>query len=221
MEGDGEADLLGKLGQFPNLRNEAGGRDGDATGADVEAPVGGDHVKSLAEVGEVGEGFAHAHEDEVVDLFAREFFGEDDLGDDLGGGEVAGEAIEPGGAEFTSVGAADLGRDAEGVAVGCFAIKGGRGRDEDGLDIALVGEFEEELTGGVGRALGQGMSEGAEGVFFGESRAEGGGEVAHFFPGAGALFVDPIEDLGGAVGGLVLLFEEFRELGACEHVSGL
>jgi len=206
VEGDGEADLLGKLGQFPNLRNETGGRDCNATGAYVETPVGGDHVESEAKVGEIGEGFAHAHEDEVVDLFAREFFGEDDLGDDFGGGEVTGEAIEPGGAEFTSIGAADLGRYAESVAIGCFAIEGGRGRDENGLDVALVGEFEEELTGGVSRALGKGMSEGAEGVFFGESSAEGGGEVAHFFPGAGALFVDPIEDLGGAVYGLVLLF---------------
>ena len=168
VEGDGEADLLGEIGEFLYLGDESGGGDGDAAGADVEAPVGGDHIDRLAEIGEVGEGFAHAHEDEVVDLFAGEFFGEDDLGDDLGGGEISGEAIEPGGAEFTAVGAADLGGDAEGVAVGGLAVEGGGGGDEDRLDVALVGKFEEELAGGVGGALGEGVGEGAEGVLLGE-----------------------------------------------------
>ena len=57
-----------KLGQFPNLRNETGGRDCNATGAYVETPVGGDHVESQAKVGEVGEGFAHAHHDYICNF---------------------------------------------------------------------------------------------------------------------------------------------------------
>ena len=51
--------------------------------------------------------------------------GEEDLAGDFARVEVAGEAVEAGGAELAAVGAADLGGDAEGAAVGRLAVEGG------------------------------------------------------------------------------------------------
>ena len=108
VEGDREADLLGVLGEFLDLWCQTGGGDGEAAGADVEAPGRGDGLDGGEEVGEVGQRFAHTHEDEVVDLFTAQLFREQDLPRNFSGGKIAREAIESGGAEFASVGATYL-----------------------------------------------------------------------------------------------------------------
>jgi len=160
VEGDGEANLLGVLGELADLWDEAGGGECEVACAEVEGFGAGDELDGGEEVFEVGEGFSHAHEDEVVDALAGELFGGEDLAGDFGGVEVAGEAGEAGGAEFAAVCAADLGGDAEGAAVRGFAVEGGVCGDEDAFDVAAVVEFEEEFAGGVRGALGGGVGEG-------------------------------------------------------------
>lgn len=154
VEGDGEPDLAWVVGEFFDLRNEAGGGDGEVAGTDVKAFGGGDEFDCFEQIGEVGEGFAHTHEDEVVDAGSGHFFSKEDLGGDFAGSEVAGEAEQSRGAEFAGKGAADLGGDAEGEAVRLLAVEGGGGGDEHAFDEAAVGELEEEFASGVLRALG-------------------------------------------------------------------
>ena len=219
VEGNGEADLLRVVGEFSDLRDESGSGDGEVPGADVQSPIGGDDLDGLEEMGEVGEGFAHAHEDDVVDLFSADFLGEEDLSGDFVGGEIAREPVESGGAEFAAVGAADLGGDAEGAAVGLGSVEAGGGGDEDALDVAAVVEAEEELAGGVFGALGFGVLEPIEIEVHGEFLPQGGGEVGHLLDGGDPLFPDPVEDLFGAVGLLVEFFEVLGELGLVESVK--
>ena len=153
MEGDGQADLLRAIRELFDHGSKSRGGDGDVSGADIHAPRSGDDIERLVEVFVVGEGFAHAHEDDVVDLFPRNGFDGEQLGYDLVCAEVAGESVESGGAEFAGVGATDLRGNAGGVAVRFVAVEGGGGRDEDGFYIAAVVEFEEKLSGGVFRSL--------------------------------------------------------------------
>ena len=130
VEGDGEADLEGLLGEFADLRGEAAGGKGDVARAEADAPGGIDDADGAHEVGEVREGLAHAHEDDVIDALAAQLLDAEDLPDDLGGGEIAAPAVEPARAEFAAVGAADLGGNAERAPVAGFAVKRGRRGDE-------------------------------------------------------------------------------------------
>ena len=177
----------------------------------------------------VGEGFAHAHNDDVVDEarmagdglgrfaegfafggvgqgFAPAFHGED-LFHDLVDVEVAFPAIEAAGAEFAAVGAADLGGNAQGMAVAGLAVEGGVGGDENAFDEGAVREFPEKFLGGVMRALFAGELQGLERIFGAQLLPQTFGEIGHGVPGGDAAEVEPVEQLGGAVDGFVPSFE--------------
>ena len=107
---------------------DAHGGDGDAVGAPAQAPRGGEHFGAAEDGVEVVHGFAHAHIDDVGE--APELGDGENLAQDVGGREVAVEALLAGDAEAAAHLAAYLARDAEGgpVAVG----------DIDGFDITLT-----------------------------------------------------------------------------------
>lgn len=71
VKGDGEAELFGFVGELPDLRGKTGGGDGDLAGPDVGAPRGVEGAECDEQVVVIGEGFAHAHDDEVVDETLR------------------------------------------------------------------------------------------------------------------------------------------------------
>lgn len=71
VKGDGETELFRFVGELPDLRGEAGGGDGDLAGTDVGAPRGVEGTECDEEVVVIGEGFAHAHDDEIVDEALR------------------------------------------------------------------------------------------------------------------------------------------------------
>jgi hypothetical protein len=117
------------------------------------------------------------------------------LGDDLAGGEVALEAGEAARAERAAHGAADLGGDADGLARVVEADALLRRADDDRLDERAVAQFEQELVGDVLRLLVEHERGGHEVEGVGEPGAEGFAEVGHLVPRAGALLVDPVENL--------------------------
>jgi hypothetical protein len=231
MEGDGQTELFGFSGQSPDLRGEAAGGDGDLAGADGAAPRGIEDAERDEELFIVGQGFAHAHDDQVVDatavlvrvgwrggsvrgrrvggirLGAKEPFGGEDLADDFGGVEVAFPSVDSAGAEGATIGAADLGGDAEGVTVAGLAVEGGVGWDQNAFDEVPIAETPEEFPGGIGGALVTGEFERMEGAVLSELGAEGTREVGHGLPVGGEPAMDPVEDLGGAIGRLVPVAE--------------
>ena len=67
VQGDGQAELERLLRQPPDLRGQAAGRDGDLARADISAPGGVEDFQRLEQVVVIGQGFAHAHDDQIVD----------------------------------------------------------------------------------------------------------------------------------------------------------
>jgi hypothetical protein len=202
VKGDREADLQGDVGEFFDLRGEAAGGDGHAACADTDAPVCIEDFDGPGEIGVVCEGFTHAHEDNVVDALAGVGFGMDNLFDDFGGGEVAGEAGEATGTEFAVVGAADLAGDAEGEAIRFLAVEGWRGGDQNGLDKTSVVKLEEEFLSGIGTAFDPSDGHRSHDGGICECFAQGFWEVCHGLKGDGAFFEDPFDQLFAAEAGL-------------------
>ena len=120
-DGEAEAERLG--GEAADLGHEATGRNGDAACAEAEAPVGvddGEHdLDGRDDVVQVVQRLAHAHHDDVSDLFpgpANIPPDSHDLIDNLGRGQIAGQFEGAGQAELAGHGTTDLGGDAQGVA---------------------------------------------------------------------------------------------------------
>ena len=135
---DCQADLLGMIRQLADLGHESGGRNGEVAGADSKAPGRGNQFKGLEKLGQVGEGFSHSHEDDVVDLLSAEFLGEKNLPGDFVRGEIAGESIKPGSAELAAKGTTNLGRDTERTPIGTFAIESRGGGDKNTFNVAPI-----------------------------------------------------------------------------------
>lgn len=234
MEGEGEAELFGFVGEATDLGGEAGSGDGDFAGAEAIAPGGVQEAEGGEQVVVIGEGFAHAHDDQVVHpsfavrggmvwgggVQAVPTFGGEDLADDFIRGEVTFPAVQSAGAESAAVGATDLGGDADGVAIGAIAVEGGIGGDEDTFDEGAIGEAPEELTGGIGGALQAGEGGKAELEGFGQALAEGFGEIGHLVPAVGGARIQPLEELIEAPGGLMPILESLGELIAVQAADG-
>ena len=128
----------------------------------------GDAFDGFEHIAVVQQGFAHAHENNIAQLLSRMPFAllvdEDDLIIDLVVVEVTFPVHIPGRAEFAAQGAADLGRDAGGLA---FV-----GRDEDAFDEVVIGGAEPAFDGAVGAVLGGVDREGGKGEGVGEQLAE-------------------------------------------------
>jgi len=117
--------------------------------------------------------------------------------------EVALPAIEAAGAESAAVGTTDLSGNAKRVAVAGIAVEGGIGRDEDALDVRVIGQPPKKFLGGVNRALFANQRKGLKRKVLGELFAEHLGKVCHRLPAGGAMNVKPFEQLPDAVGGLI------------------
>src|SRR6266567_824063 len=113
MQRKGETKLRGLVGQLANLRRESAGRNGDVAGADAKAPWRVDDANRAQKIFQVGERFAHAHENDVIDFFSALLFNRDELLDDLACIEIARPAVQSAGAKFAAISAADLARDAD------------------------------------------------------------------------------------------------------------
>src|ERR1017187_3123862 len=116
MQRDGEAELHRFVGKFFDLRHETDGGHGDFSRTDAKTPRGVDDPQCTHQVVVICQRFAHAHNDDVVNLFAAEFLDLQDLIHDLGRGEVAFDAVETARTELAAVGATDLRGNADGVA---------------------------------------------------------------------------------------------------------
>ena len=63
VEGEGESKGKGVVSEFFDLGSEPAGGDGDVAGAHADVGWGDEEIEGREEIGEIGERFAHAHED--------------------------------------------------------------------------------------------------------------------------------------------------------------
>lgn len=63
VKGEGEAEGEGVVSEFFDLGSEPAGGDGDVAGAHADVGWGDEEIEGREEIGEIGERFAHAHED--------------------------------------------------------------------------------------------------------------------------------------------------------------
>ena len=62
VEGEGEAEGEGVVSEFFDLGSKPAGGDGDVAGAHADVGWGDEEIEGREEIGEIGERFAHAHE---------------------------------------------------------------------------------------------------------------------------------------------------------------
>jgi hypothetical protein len=140
-------------GQAVDLRHQAGGRQGHALVGQAVAQVVAHHAHGAHDVVEIHQRLAHAHHHHVgeaahlVRHVAQVARGNPHLADDLGGGQVAVEALGGGGAERAVQAATDLRGHAQRAA--------GLVRDVHGLDgvLAIHAHRQQPLVGAVGGGL--------------------------------------------------------------------
>ena len=153
MQRDRESDRA-IFAQAIDHRHDARGRDRHAAARQAVAVVVEHRPERRHERAVVLQRLAHAHHDDVGDgalarrkteAAAQREFGMPELGDDLGGRQVAAEALVAGRAEAAVDGAAGLRRDAQRAAL--------RLGDEDGLDGVAVADVEQPLDRAVERDL--------------------------------------------------------------------
>jgi len=94
VERDGEVVGFTNAGEFSDFLGESNGGDGDASHAHAEAPFFDDVIEGGEEIGEVGERFADAHDDDVGEAFVggEEAVESEYLLEDFAGGEAAFDA---------------------------------------------------------------------------------------------------------------------------------
>ena len=210
VEADGEAEAQRLLGELEDLGHDAGSRYRHPPGPEAETPGGVDDTQGGEQVVVVGQGLAHAHDHDVIER-GQPFGGAggvglvldtadlDELGDDLPDRKVALPALQAGGAELAAIGAADLGRDADGPAGLLLADALHRGADDHGLDQGAVAEALEDLLGDVGGGLALDQGRALEVVLLGKPGPETGRQIGHRLGGFGPPGVEPLEDLSGPI----------------------
>jgi hypothetical protein len=120
---------------------------------------------------------------------AQEMLGKPELGDDFTGGQVAAEALVPGGAEAAAHRTTGLRRNAQRATV----VFG----NEHSLDGIAVAHVEQPLDGAVGGACSVMTGRPADGRSR-ELVAQRLGQIAHLVEVGGAALVDPAKQLRGA-----------------------
>src|ERR1700682_6834988 len=125
MERDSETNLQRFVGKLPNLRRKPAGREGDVARADAESPRRVDDLNGAKQVVEVGERFAHAHENDIVDLVATGAFDRGDLIDNFVCAQIARESLHTACATRAAVGTTDLRGDANSAPVRFLPVKRG------------------------------------------------------------------------------------------------
>ena len=212
VQGNGQTDLPGIGRQFFQAGNESRRGDGDVARPYFQTAVGSDDFQGIRQVVKIGEGFPHAHEDDVVDPFSRNGFRRENLPDDFPRGEVAFKAQQPGSAEFAAEGAAYLGRNAKGDALRFFSIFRCCGRDDDGFYQTAVFHFGEEFSCGVRRTVDFHDFRRVETEIFRQQIFERGREVAHRVKGGDAFAPHPVQNLLGAEFSVPVFRQEGEQL---------
>ena len=239
MEGNGEAELEGFVGEFADLRDEAAGGNGDFACSDVATPGGVEDGEGLEEAVVVGEGLTHAHDDEVVDeaigscrtgrtarrgatrnsrvgcATHRIAFDGEDLLDDFVRLEIAFPAFEAAGTEAAAIGAADLRGDAQGVTIAGFAIERRVGRNEDAFDERMVSEPPEEFLCGIAGALPGDELQSFECVMLPQLIAQAARQIGHSVPIRDAPAIKPVQELVEPVGREIPFGKARRQFVAC------
>lgn len=168
------------LGELPNTSGQPYGGHGDVSGPERDPVRIGDDVDRLHHPVVVVEGFAHAHENDVAQVFASACeiaTNVEDLGDNFASLKMAAEAHLPGGAKHTSHGTSRLRTHTGGKAT----LKGHGNRLNGVSAIRTFGMGgEEKLSGMAIAAVDAGM--------FDEFGHDGGaGERFYDAPGDGKL----------------------------------
>src|ERR1700730_2396808 len=107
---------------------------------DTESPWCVDDPNRTHQVAEIGEWFAHPHENDVVDLFAALPFDRDDLINNFIRTQVSRKAVETARAKLAAVRATDLRRDANCPPVRSAPVKPGRGRNQNRFDQISIAQ---------------------------------------------------------------------------------
>ena len=203
MERDGEIDAELGAGAVHH-GDDAGGGQRDAAARERDALVVHRDRHRLGHVGVIVERFAHAHQDDggeqawafphragpfVVGVARRH-----ELADDLGGSEIACQALRAGVAEAAGESAADLGGDADGASV-FLAV-----RDVDGLSLLSVAEAEQEFAGIVLAGLHDGGFRAGDDEVVRQLLLQRAGDGRHPGEVGLAAVVDPVPELLGAEG---------------------
>jgi hypothetical protein len=212
VQADREGGVQPLLGQLPDRRHQAHRGHRHRPLRQPEAVRRGRHerVEGLADPGVVGQRLTHAHEHHVGqparaagDLPAGHRRGRrDGLADDLGGGEVAGEAALAGGAERARHAAPGLAGDAHGGPVGVA--------HEHALDEGAVVQPPQRLAGAP--AVGLQVPDGGQQPRqqrLGEVRPRGRRHVGH--PGRVG---DPGVEVAGQLVGAEGRVTQLGDLGA-------
>jgi len=168
----------------------------------------GEALEGAQHLGQVAEGFAHAHKDQVAQHgpvrtgIAQVLTRHQNLTKNFAHGHVAFQAHAARGAEGTAHGAAHLTGKALGPAAHALA---GIGGDEHGFHLRAVGQTQQKLGGAVGALL--------HGVHRGPGDDGGGGQtfpaslgnIGHGIEAAGHFLPQPLPDLHGAEAGFTQL----------------
>ncbi len=192
VQRDRERDVA-QLAELVDPRHHARGGQGDALVGQAIAEVVAHDAHRAHDVVEVRQRLAHAHHHHVGEpaLLVRdvaEVAGRDPhLADDLGGGQVAVEALGGGGAEAAVERAAHL----RGHAQRAAALVG----DVDRLDGVPRIHAEQPLVGAVGGGLVEHHRRRLDRGALLEPRAQRLAEVGHLLEGGGVAMVDPLHHL--------------------------
>lgn len=104
------------MSQLLDLWGKAACRDGDMAGSHADSGRRDEKVEGLEQVGQVGQGFTHPHEDQIIRSATGNPGGLDHLPDDFAGCQITTPTIDPAGAKTATIGATDLARNAQGEA---------------------------------------------------------------------------------------------------------
>jgi hypothetical protein len=200
VKGECEAELEWVIGKFLDLGGKSAGGDSDVTSSHAKIGRRDEEIEGWQEIGKVGQGFPHAHENQIVGSASGNAGRFEDLADDFRGGEIATPTVDPAGAEATAVGTSDLAGDAEGQASATISFLSRGGGNEDRFDKRSVPQFPKEFAGGVFGSLDGNRLGGTEAKAGGERSTEGKGEVSHFVIGGNETLKDPGSDLFFSVG---------------------
>lgn len=145
MEAEGQADIREALRKADHGVGDADGGNEQVVFGEVEEAFVAQDFQTLEKIVFVMKRLAHAHDDDVAQcpaLFAQKPFGEQNLIEHFGGGEVANQTEFAGGAEGAAGGAADLRGDAEAGASGGDA-------QDDGFDAMIILGRQNQFRGPV------------------------------------------------------------------------
>ncbi len=81
------------IGKFFDLRRQTAGRDGNVSRANAEGPRRVNDSNRAHHIAEVGQRFAHPHENDIVDLLPGCALDRDDLVDDFVRSQIAGKTF--------------------------------------------------------------------------------------------------------------------------------